>query len=794
VKVLSRYSARIRLRLRGVIAIVCAVSLSCGGGEGITGVAPVASVSVVIPTTSLVVGTTTQASATMKDSGGNLLSGRALTWSSSSTDVASVSQTGEVTALKPGSAEIKATSEGKDGSASVTVIPPPVATVTVTLASSTVAVGRTTTARAALADASGKTLTDRTVSWASSNVAVATVNNDGLVTAVATGDATITATSEGKTGSASVSVVPAPIANITVVFADAQLRVGSSTKAAAIAKDENGNVLTSRPVVWTSDHAEIAAVNSEGIVVGVAPGTANIIATSEGKVGSAPMTISTVPLATITVTVASPTLTIGSTTQATAVAEDENGNVLTGRTFTWTTDHSEVATVNAQGVVTAVGRGTATITATSEGKSGNTGIAVGSNVSQVVVALPQSGLSVGYSVQASYTVKDEAGNSLTGQTVTWSSSNSAVATVNQSGVVTGASAGTADIKATIGGTTGSATIGIVVIKRQSLSAGANHTCAISIDGDAYCWGYNTSGQLGDGTTTDRLSPVRVAGEFKFSAIAAKSGSTYALTSDGRLFCWGSCQRGELALAPRQVQTRRAIYLLGNDVEGNCAIGVGNVGYCWGSNASGQLGPDTPVAGEHSFVDIGSGSYTACAIEAGGAAYCWGTQYPGDPSSVPTLVPGGYSFKDLAGGSVRFCGLTDAGTTYCWTGSAPVAVEGSYVFESISGGWLYTCGITPAGDPYCWGNHPYGQPNGLIPVSFRHWSFGPDPYASVKYRLVSPGTWHVCATSTEGDIYCMNHYTDNESMNLGEVGLLGDGTRDTSRAVRKVIGGIKFRTQ
>ena len=439
------------------------------------------------------------------------------------------------------------------------------------------------------------------------------------------------------------------------------------------------------------------------------------------------------------------------------------------------------------------------------GGDGIAGVTVATNVSQVVVALPQPGLSVGYTIQASYTVKDDAGNTLTGKNVTWSSSNAAVAAVNQSGMVTGVSPGAADIIATIEGKTGSTTIGIVVIKPQSLSAGSRHTCAISIESDAYCWGYNSSGQLGDGTTTDRLSPVLVAGALKFSAIAAKRGSTYALTSDGRLFCWGeSCQTGTLTLSPRQVETRRAIYLLGNGMEGNCAIGVGNVAYCWGTNTFGQLGtgttggttsaPDVPVAGDHSFVDIGSEETSACAITLNGAAYCWGYQHPTPATSLPEPMPGGHSFKDLAAASRRFCGLT--GITYCWYDRAQVPVEGGYAFESITGGWRLTCGLTAVGDPYCWGYDPYGQVGGLTPASFRHWSglLAPDPYASVKYRLVSPGAYHVCATSTEGDIYCMNHYSEGglATPDRSYVGLLGDGTTDISRAVRKVIGGIKFR--
>ena len=512
------------------------------------------------------------------------------------------------------------------------------------------------------------------------------------------------------------------------------------------------------------------------------------------------------PVSSVSVVISTANLIVGTTTQASATIKDSGGNVLSGRALTWTSDNSDVANVDSQGLVTAVGPGTATITATTEGKRGSAGVTVATNVSQIVVDLPQPGLAVGYTIQASSTVKDAAGNALTGKKISWSSSNSAVAAVNESGIVTGVSPGAADIIAASEGKTGATTIGIVVISPQSLSAGSRHTCAISIEGDAYCWGYNSSGALGDGTTTDRLSPVRVAGTLKFSAIAAKAGYTYALTSDGRLFCWGAfCQPSILTLSPRQVETSRAIYFLGDGMVGNCAIGLGNVAYCWGNNDFGQSGtgkrggtsvaPEEPVAGNHRFVDTGSSENAACAITANGAAYCWGSG-PAGITLQPEPMSGGYSFKDLAAGGYSFCGLDYAGATYCWSGSAAVPVQGGYGFESINSGWNLTCGLTAAGDPYCWGYHPYGQPGGLTPVSFRHWS-GPsaaDPYASVKYGLVSPGGFHVCATSTEGDIYCMNHWHEDATFNRSSVGFLGDGTTDISRAVRKVIGGIKFRVQ
>src|ERR1700694_871764 len=128
--------------------VLCVAALGCGGGGGVAGPPPVAGVSVSIAQPSIVIGATTNATATLRDAGGSVLTGRPITWSSDNTGVATVSATGVVAGVAPGTANIIAASEGQSGSAMVTVTVPPVATVTVSLASSTIAIGTTTQATA----------------------------------------------------------------------------------------------------------------------------------------------------------------------------------------------------------------------------------------------------------------------------------------------------------------------------------------------------------------------------------------------------------------------------------------------------------------------------------------------------------------------------------------------------------------------------------------------------------------------------------------------------------------------
>ena len=172
----------------------------------------------------------------------------------------------------------------------------PVATVTVAPNPASVAVGATVQLTATLKDANGNTLTGRTVAWTTSNASHATVNSSsGLVSGVAVGTATITATSEGKSGTSAVTVVagtPAPVATVTVTPNPASVAVGATVQLTATLKDANGNTLTGRTVAWTTSNASHATVNSSsGLVSGVAAGSATITATSEGKSGTSAVTV-----------------------------------------------------------------------------------------------------------------------------------------------------------------------------------------------------------------------------------------------------------------------------------------------------------------------------------------------------------------------------------------------------------------------------------------------------------------------------------------------------------------------
>src|SRR5437867_164127 len=264
-------------------------------------------------------------------------------------------------------------------SVSVTGCPLPVASVSVTPGTATIGVGQTAQYAAITRDAFGNPLGGRTVTWSSSNPAVATVNGAGQATGVAVGAATLTATSEGKSGTAALLVTNVPVASVAVSPASASVQVGQTVQLAATPRDANGNPLSGRAVSWASSNTAVATVSGSGLVTGVTAGSATITATSEGQGGTATITVAApapAPVASVTVTPAPASVPTSQTVQLTATLKDANGNTLTGRTVAWASNNTAVATVTGSGMVSGVTAGTASIAATSETVTGTSALTV----------------------------------------------------------------------------------------------------------------------------------------------------------------------------------------------------------------------------------------------------------------------------------------------------------------------------------------------------------------------------------------------------------------------------------
>jgi uncharacterized protein YjdB len=231
----------------------------------------------------------------------------------SDASIITVTQGGIVTGISRGSAQVAASAGGKSVLVPVIVAPRAVALVRVTPATTTIRVGATTPLAVQILDSTGVTLTGRTVQWTTSAATVATVNGTGVVSGIAAGSATITATVDGVRGTAAVSVQPVPVATVVVSPTTAALLDGASVTLNAVTRDSAGRTLTGRTVAWTSSANSVASVSSTGVVLAVAPGTATITATSEGKTATSRVTITPVPVRTVTVSPATSTLSVGQT-------------------------------------------------------------------------------------------------------------------------------------------------------------------------------------------------------------------------------------------------------------------------------------------------------------------------------------------------------------------------------------------------------------------------------------------------------------------------------------------------
>jgi uncharacterized protein YjdB len=331
--------------------------------------------------------------------------------------------------------------------------------VTVTPSTATVAVGATSNLTATVAPANA---VNKTVNWTSSNTGVATVNaSSGVVTGVSAGSADITATTAdgGFTSTCTVTVPSSSVSvtGVTVSPSSASVNVGATTNLTATIAPSDA---TNPNVAWSSSAPGVATVNaSTGVVTGVSAGSATITATTAdgGKTSFSTITVSTVPVTSVLVSPNSTSVNIGATTTLTATIAPSDA---TNKTVLWTTSAPAVATVSG-GVVTGVTAGTATITATSQDGSFASSSAI------TVTTIPVTGVTVtpnpatvvaGSYITLTATV---APSNAINKTVTWSTSNNAVAIVSPTtGVVTGMAAGTATITATTqdGGFTSSSTV------------------------------------------------------------------------------------------------------------------------------------------------------------------------------------------------------------------------------------------------------------------------------------------------------------------------------------------------
>ena len=394
-------------------------------------------------------GETAQLTAEVRDQNGQTMANAAVAWTSSDPSVATVAASGLVTAVANGAATVTATAGSASGTVAVTV-DQVVASVAVDPAADTLpALGDTLRLSAEALDANGNAVAGEEFAWESSDVSVATVDASGLVTAVANGVATVTATAGSASGSAAVTVDQV-VASVAVNPASDTLpALGDTLRLSAEALDANGNAVAGEEFAWESSDVSVATVDASGLVTAVANGVATVTATAGSTSGGAAVTVDQV-VASVAVDPAADTLpALGDTLRLSAEALDANGNVVADAEFAWESSDPSVATVDATGLVTAAANGAATVTATAGSASGTAAVTVAQEVTAVIVSPSTDTVLVTETVRLSAEAADANGHTASAE-FAWASDDTRVAAVDQEGVVTGVSIGEAEITVTSG--------------------------------------------------------------------------------------------------------------------------------------------------------------------------------------------------------------------------------------------------------------------------------------------------------------------------------------------------------
>ena len=401
------------------------------------------------------------------DCAGASIKNKTIKFSSSNSNIANVTPTGQVIGVAVGTATVSAVANNKTGDAIVTVVPEKISSVTLTPTTATLRRNQTLQFSAVGKNAIQVVIPGITFQWASSNSSIGSIDANGKLTALAPGVVNITATSDGQTGTSQITITEVPIGSCTLTPASQKITVGNQAVYTLALKDTAGNALSAngRPINWTSDNNLIASVNpSTGVVQALKAGTAKITATDATNAAISCFATAEVVdarIAFVNITPVGASLRLGAQRQYSVAILDSNRTPLSaiGRTITWVNVTPAIATVSATGIVVPIALGNGRVAVNAEGAVDTAAFTVTKiPVTSVSLSPPQRSVVEGNSAQFTATVVDSAGNTVTDRVVDWTSSNTTIATVSSTGLVTTTAPGTATITAISESRSGSATL------------------------------------------------------------------------------------------------------------------------------------------------------------------------------------------------------------------------------------------------------------------------------------------------------------------------------------------------
>jgi alpha-tubulin suppressor-like RCC1 family protein len=332
----------------------------------------------------------------------------------------------------------------------------------------------------------------------------------------------------------------------------------------------------------------------------------------------------------------------------------------------------------------------------------------------------------------------------------------------------------------------------------TFSTSWDHSCTLTKEGKAFCWGSNISGVLGNNSEEQSKVPTPVAGNLLFSSISAGVNHTCAVSQASKVYCWGRNDRAQLGfngdgsrkpnsvaklLVPTAVPTDLLFSSVSAGMFHTCALTKEGKAYCWGGNFNGEIGSDfgetetaTPLAvkGKLVFTSIYAGRTQSCGLIASSEAYCWGSNRAGQfgdgttrDQFVPTRAGGEMLYSSLSVGEFHTCGVTKDKKGYCWgrnssgkLGSGqgtvsetnvPLLVAGNLEFKSISAGSKHSCAVTPTGKAWCWGSGISGQLG--IAVAFDESQIPVEVNTKLLFSSIQAANANTCAMAMDKNIYC-----------------------------------------